>query len=53
MIAHRLATISRADDIIILEDGRVIEAGERTRLMADENSIFSQLLATGMEEALA
>lgn len=53
VIAHRLATISRADDIIILEDGRVIEAGERTTLMADENSVFSQLLATGMEEALA
>jgi ATP-binding cassette subfamily B protein len=53
IIAHRLATITRADDIVILEDGKVIESGERRALMADEGSVFSQLLATGMEEALA
>jgi len=53
VIAHRLATITRADDIVILEDGRVIEAGERIALMEDEDSVFSRLLATGMEEALA
>jgi ATP-binding cassette subfamily B protein len=53
LIAHRLATVARADDIIILEDGRVIEAGERKALAGDPESVFSRLLATGMEEALA
>lgn len=53
IIAHRLATITRADDIVILEDGHVIEAGERRSLMETEGSIFARLLATGMEEALA
>ncbi|MEZ5174809.1 MAG: ABC transporter ATP-binding protein [Acidimicrobiia bacterium] len=53
IIAHRLSTITRADDIVILDDGKVIEAGERQHLMADEHSVFSRLLATGMEEALA
>jgi ATP-binding cassette subfamily B protein len=53
IIAHRLATITRADDIVILEDGHVIEAGERRALMEAEGSVFSRLLATGMEEALA
>ncbi len=53
LIAHRLATVTRADDIIILEDGRVIEAGERKSLAGDPESVFSRLLATGMEEALA
>jgi ATP-binding cassette subfamily B protein len=53
LIAHRLATVSRADDIVILEDGRVIEAGERQALIDDPDSVFSRLLATGMKEALA
>ena len=52
VIAHRLATIARADDIVILEDGRVIETGERIALMEDENSVFSRLLRTGIEEVL-
>jgi ATP-binding cassette subfamily B protein len=52
LIAHRLETVARADDIVILEEGRVIEQGARLELQADPESIFSQLLATGMEEAL-
>jgi ATP-binding cassette subfamily B protein len=52
LIAHRLETVARADDIVILEDGRVIEHGDRERLQADPESVFSQLLAKGMEEAL-
>jgi ATP-binding cassette subfamily B protein len=52
VIAHRLATIARADDIVILEDGRVVETGERVALMEDENSVFSRLLRTGIEEVL-
>jgi ATP-binding cassette subfamily B protein len=53
LIAHRLETVARADDIVILEDGRVIEHGDREHLLADPESVFSKLLATGMEEALA
>jgi ATP-binding cassette subfamily B protein len=53
IIAHRLATVTRADDILILEDGNVVEFGERATLAADPESRFSQLLATGMEEVLA
>ncbi|MDJ0923316.1 MAG: ABC transporter ATP-binding protein [Acidimicrobiia bacterium] len=53
IIAHRLATVKRADDILILEDGRVVEYGERRTLAADPESRLSQLLVTGMEEVLA
>lgn len=53
VIAHRLATVTRADDIVILDDGKVVEAGDREQLAADPDSAFSHLLATGLEEALA
>lgn len=53
LIAHRLATVARADDIVILEDGRVIEYGERKSLEEDPDSVFSRLIATGMTEVLA
>lgn len=53
IIAHRLATVERADDILILDGGRVVEFGERAQLAADPTSRFAQLLRTGLQEALA
>ena len=52
VIAHRLGTVHRADDILILEDGRVSEYGAREELVHDPASHFSQLLQTGLEEVL-
>jgi ATP-binding cassette subfamily B protein len=53
IIAHRLRTVQRADDILILEGGRVVEYGPRAALAADPHSRFYRLLQTGLEEALA
>jgi ATP-binding cassette subfamily B protein len=53
VIAHRLHTVSRADDILILEEGRVVEFGPRRQLADDPASRFHSLLRTGLEEALA
>lgn len=53
VIAHRLRTVQRADDILILEAGRAVEYGPRTRLAADPAARFSSLLRVGLEEALA
>jgi ATP-binding cassette subfamily B protein len=52
IIAHRLGTLDRVDQIMILEDGRVRESGPRAALAADPNSRFAQLLQIGMEGAL-
>jgi ATP-binding cassette, subfamily B, bacterial len=35
IIAHRLDTVARADEILILEDGRVLEHGPRAALLRD------------------
>jgi ATP-binding cassette subfamily B protein len=53
IVAHRLATIQRADDILILEGGRVMEYGPRSQLASDPSTHFYHLLQAGMEEVLA
>lgn len=52
VIAHRLATVQRADRIAILEGGKLIEQGDRASLAADADSHFSRLLRAGLEEVL-
>ena len=53
VIAHRLATIQRADDILIIEDGLILEYGNREALANDLHTHFAYLLQTGLEEVLA
>jgi ABC-type multidrug transport system fused ATPase/permease subunit len=53
IIAHRLATVQRADEILILDDGAILEHGPRAALAADPASRFAALLRTGLEEVLA
>ena len=53
VIAHRLSTVERVDEIMILNEGRIEEHGAREALAADPSSRFSGLLRTGMDEVLA
>jgi ATP-binding cassette subfamily B protein len=53
IVAHRLHTLQRADDILILEHGRIIEHGVRTELAANPASRYAQLLHSGLEKVLA
>ncbi|KAK1892047.1 ATP-binding cassette sub-family B member 9 [Dissostichus eleginoides] len=40
VIAHRLSTVEKADNIIVIESGRVAEQGSHSRLMAREGLYF-------------
>ncbi len=51
MIAHRLGTVLRTDEILILEEGRILEYGSKEELASDGNSRFYHLLQTGLEES--
>jgi subfamily B ATP-binding cassette protein MsbA len=43
VIAHRLSTIRRADAIVVLERGRVVEIGRHDELVASPNGTYATL----------
>jgi ABC-type multidrug transport system fused ATPase/permease subunit len=53
VIAHRLATIDRVDQVLILDASGIRELGARDVLAADQSSALSGLLRTGAVELLA
>jgi ATP-binding cassette subfamily B protein len=53
VIAHRLATIERVDQVLILDSHGLREWGSRQALAADPTSAFADLLRTGAQELLA
>ena len=43
IIAHRLATVMRADHVVVLDEGRIVEYGPPEILLADAGSRFASL----------
>ncbi len=43
IIAHRLATVRRADRILVIQDGRLVEAGTHAELSQQENGLYRHL----------
>jgi ATP-binding cassette subfamily B protein len=43
VIAHRLSTIQKMDRIIVVDDGKIIEQGSHSELLAKENSLYKKL----------
>jgi ATP-binding cassette subfamily B protein len=43
MIAHRLATVRRADRILVIRDGQLVESGTHAELHRQENGLYRRL----------
>lgn len=52
IIAHRLVTVERVDDILILDEGRVQEFGARAVLAANPASTYAKLKRTGLDQVI-
>lgn len=44
IIAHRLATIEHADQIVVLEDGRLVQKGSHAELRIQADGLYSRFL---------
>ncbi|PHN32239.1 lipid A export permease/ATP-binding protein MsbA [Pseudomonas sp. ICMP 561] len=49
VIAHRLSTIEKADQILVMDGGRIVERGTHAQLLA-QNGYYSRLHALGLDE---
>jgi ATP-binding cassette, subfamily B, bacterial len=52
IIAHRLSTVALADDIMILDSGRIAEYGNRPELESSSASLFSRLLESTLSSTI-
>src|SRR5699024_2528201 len=50
LIGHRLSTIQKADNILMLEDGRILEQGSHSDLMKKQGAFYQ--LYSGKQEEL-
>ena len=49
IIAHRLSTIVHAEQILVMDDGRIVERGTHTELLA-KNGVYAQMWAQQQSE---
>ncbi|RZU53001.1 ABC-type multidrug transport system fused ATPase/permease subunit [Krasilnikovia cinnamomea] len=49
-IAHRLSTAESADEVIVVDAGRVVQRGPHARLLEDQDSIYAKLYASWLEQ---
>jgi ATP-binding cassette subfamily B protein len=49
VIAHRLSTIALADEIVVLEDGRIAAEGTHDELL-DSSPLYREIVEKGMPD---
>jgi ABC-type multidrug transport system fused ATPase/permease subunit len=49
-IAHRLSTAESADEVIVVDAGRIVQRGAHAALVADTDSIYAKLYASWLEQ---
>ena len=49
VIAHRLSTVRNADEIVLLERGRVVERGAHAALLARDGA-YARLVRMGLDD---
>ena len=49
-IAHRLSTAQAADEVLVVDAGRVVQRGPHAELVKDTDSIYAKLYASWLEQ---
>jgi len=49
-IAHRLSTAEGADEVIVVDRGRIVQRGPHASLLADADSVYAKLYASWLEQ---
>lgn len=49
MIAHRYSTIAKADKLVVLDKGEIIQSGDHKQLYSDESSLYHRLMVNQIQ----
>jgi ABC-type multidrug transport system fused ATPase/permease subunit len=49
-IAHRLSTAEAADEVVVVDHGRIVQRGSHTELLAEAGSVYARLHESWLEQ---